>query len=49
MKPKDIKIKRGVTDIQNIMKHLEDEGKKKRKEDWLRENYGKLKRKEPND
>lgn len=34
MKPDDIKIERGITDITNIMKHLETEAKKKRKDEW---------------
>lgn len=49
MKPDDIKIDRGISDIENIMKHLADQEKKAKKEAWLRENYGKLKRKEPHD
>lgn len=36
-----IEIKRGITDITNIMKHLEDAGKKARKEAWLKEHYRK--------
>ena len=44
MKPEDIKITRGITDVQNILKHLEGEAKRARKEAWLKENYSKLNR-----
>ena len=42
MKPKEFKIKRGITDIENVIKHLADAEKKAKKEAWLRENYSKL-------
>jgi len=41
MKEKEIKIEKGVTDVQNILKHLESEEKQARKEQWLKDNYGK--------
>lgn len=46
---KEIKITRGVTDVENIIKHLKDEEKKARNEAWLRENFSKLTRRKGND
>ena len=44
MKPEEIKIERGLTDVQNVLAHLKDVEKKEKKEKWLRENSGKLNR-----
>lgn len=44
-----IKIERGVTDVENLLKHLSNEEKRARKEAWLRENYSKLNRRKAND
>lgn len=49
MEKKEIKIARGVSDVENVIKHLNDQEKKARKEAWLKENYSKIKRKESHD
>ena len=51
MKPEDIKIEKGISDVQNILKHIKNEEKKFKKEQWLRENYNKSirRRKDKND
>ena len=44
MKKKD-KPTDGLRDVEAVMEHLEDEGKKARRAQWLKENYGHTKQK----
>jgi len=39
------KKRRGVRDIEEILDHLEDEYKKRKREEWIKEHYSSKKRK----
>ena len=50
-KPESVRITRGISDLENVFKHLEDVGKQERRAEWLR-NYQsgrKLNREDKND
>lgn len=47
MKREEVKIDRGITDVENVMKYLGDEEKKARKMQWLKENYSKVHQRKP--
>jgi len=49
-KKREIKIERGVTDVNNVLNHLSNVEKSERKKAWLKEYYEKnARRKETND